>query len=160
MRRKLPKRDTMNSVSYPKNKSTEGDCLGPNYNFQHFVFVTKYLNKVFDNGKIIEVAREAFYHAAAKHHLKIKELSFGEDYAHVHMEVEVPNTIAIGQAVQYLKGYSSWVLFKEIPSLREDPFWGGEFWGKHYSNGSVGPQDEKTIQNYITRQDISGKVGQ
>ena len=137
-----------------------GDGLGPNYNFQHFVFTTKYRNPVFDNGKIIEVVREAFYHAAAAHHLKIKALSFGEDFAHVHIEVDVPNTIAVGRAVQYLKGYSSWALFQEIPSLRKDWFWGGEFWGKHYGNGSVGPQNEKTIQNYITKQDISGQFGQ
>jgi putative transposase len=150
----------MNSVSTTRNKNTGADGLGPNYNFQHLVFTTKYRNPVFDNGKIIEIAREAFYHAAGMHHLTIKELSFGEDYAHVHMEVSVPNTMTVADAVQLLKGYSSFVLFKEIPSLRKDWFWGGAFWGKHYSNGSVGPQGEEVIQNYITRQDISGRFAE
>ena len=147
----------MDRVIYAKNKNTGTNDLGPNYNFQHLVFTTKYRNPAFDNGKIIEVAREAFYHAAEVHHLTIKELSFGEDYAHVHMEVSVPNTITVAYAVQLLKGYSSYVLFKEIPSLRKNWFWGGELWGKHYSNGSVGPQGEEVVQNYITRQDIPGR---
>ena len=147
----------MNSMSYPRIKKPEADALGANYNYQHFVFTTKYRNGVFDNKNIIEIAREAFYNAAARHHIKIKVLSFGDDYAHVHMEVDIPNTMTVSYAAQMLKGYSSWALFKEIPSLRTKHFWGGEFWGKHFGNSSVG-QDEMIVQKYITRQDISGKV--
>ena len=145
-------------MSYPRIKKLTDDVRGPNYNYEHLIFTTKYRNKVFDNSHIIEIAREAFYHAAAAHNLKIKVLSFGDDFAHVHIEVDVPNTMTVAYAVQMLKGYSSWAIFKEIPILRTEHFWGGEFWGKHYGNGSVGPADEKTVQNYITRQDISNKV--
>ena len=145
-------------MSFPRIKNTKVDDLGPNYNFHHLVFTTKYGNKVFNNKNIIEIAREAFYHAAAAHNIKIKVLSFGDNYAHIHMEVDIPNTMTVAYAVQMLKGYSSWALFKELPSLRTEYFWGGEFWGKHYGNGSVGPQGEKIVQNYITRQDISNKV--
>jgi len=145
-------------MSFPRIKNTGADALGPNYNFQHFVFTTKYREKVFDNSHIIEIAREAFCNAAARHNLKIKALSFGDDGAHVHVEIDMPNTMTVSDAVRYMKGYSSWVLFKEIPSLRTEHFWGGAFWGKHYGNGSVGPTNEQTVQSYITRQDISGKV--
>ena len=147
-------------MSYPRIKKPTDDVRGPNYNYQHFVFTTKYRNEVFDNSHIIEIAREAFYHAAAAHNLRIKVLSFGDDHAHVHLEVDVPVTITVADAVQYLKGYASFVLFKEMPSLRTDYFWGGEFWGRHYGSGSVGPADEKTVQNYITRQDITEQVAQ
>ena len=146
------------SISFPKIKKTEAEYRGPNYNYQHFVLTTKYRNKVFNNANVIAVAKEALYHAAANHHIEIKVLSFGEDYAHVHVEVNIPNTMTVAYAAQMLKGYSSWALFKEIPSLRTDYFWGGEFWGKHYGNGSVGPQGEDTVQNYIKRQDISGNI--
>jgi len=148
----------MNSVNQPQNINTRSDDLGHQYNFQHFVFVTKYRNKVLNNKGIIEIAREAFYHAAATHHIEIKLLSFGDDFAHVHMEVKVPNTMSVSQAAQMLKGYSAWALFKELPYLRKDHFWGGHFWTAGYSNSSVGPQNEEVIQNYIRRQDISGKV--
>ena len=62
----------MNSMSFPRTKNTGVDALGPNYNFQHLVFTTKYGNPVFNNKKIIEIAREAFYNAAARHRIKIK----------------------------------------------------------------------------------------
>jgi len=74
------------------------------------------------------------------------------------MEISVPNTMTVADAVQLLKGYSAYMLLKKIPRLRKDYFWGGHFWGKHYGNTSVGLRDEKTVQNYITRQDISNKV--
>ena len=148
----------MNSVNQPQNINTRSDDLGHQYNFQHMVFVTKYRHKIFDNKNTIEIAREAFYHAAAIHHIEIKLLSFGDDYSHVHMEIKIPNTMSVSRASQLLKGYSSWAIFKEIPSLRKDHFWGGHFWTAGYSNSSVGPQNEEVIQNYIVRQDISGKV--
>ena len=148
----------MYSVNQTKNINTRPSDLGHQYNFQHFVFVTKYRNKVLDNKEIIEIASEAFYHAGAAHHIKIKVLSFGDDYAHVHIEVAIPNTMSVAEAAQLLKGYSAWALFKELPSLRKEWFWGGHFWSAGYSNSSVGPQNEETVQNYITRQDISRSV--
>lgn len=47
--------------------------------------------------------------------MTIKEMSFGEDFAHVHMEVSIPNKMSISYAVQLLKGYSSYKVFKEMP---------------------------------------------
>ena len=86
--------------------------------------------------------------------MTIKELSFGEDFAHAHLEVSVPNTMSIAFAVQLLKGYSSYAIFKEIPHHRLR-YPQGHFWSAGYSNGSAGPRDEETVQNYIRRQDIS-----
>ena len=151
------KRESMNSMSFPRIKNTGAVALGPNYNFQHFVFVTKYRNKVFNDAETIKVAREAIYFKAIESGIEIKVLSFGDDYAHIHMEVNVPNTMKVADAARLLKGYSAHELLEKIPRLRKDHFWGGHFWGKHYGSSSVGPQDESTIQNYITRQDISGR---
>ena len=147
----------MSSMSFPRIKNTGADALGPNYNFQHFIFVTKYRNKVFNDAETIKVAREAIYFKAIDSGMEIKALSFGDDYAHIHLEVNVLNTMKIDDAVRLLKGYSAHELLKKIPRLRENYFRHGHFWGKHYGNGSVGPQDESTVQNYIIRQDISGR---
>ena len=86
--------------------------------------------------------------------MTIKEISFGKDYGRVHLEVSVPNTMSISYAVQLLKGYSSYTVFKEMPRHRLRYF-KGHFWSAGYSNGSVGPRDENTLQNYIQKQDIS-----
>ena len=145
----------MDSVNYA-NIEPSAKGLGSKYNLQHFVFVTKYRYKMFRNPKTIAVIKSALYDAAQRHKLEIKELSFGEDFAHVHMEVSVPINMAVCKAAQLLKGYSSYTVFKEIPNHRLR-YPQGHFWGEDFSCGSVGPRDEKTLQNYIRRQDISGQ---
>ena len=147
----------MTSLNCATNKNKEDEELGANYNFQHIILTTKYRNPVFDDGKTIEVARKAFYDAADRHGIRIKVLSFGEDFAHVHMEISMPYTMTVADAAQLLKGYSSYTLFREIPSLRKEWFWGGKFWGRHYGSRSVGVQGQDIVENYITQQDISGR---
>jgi putative transposase len=147
----------MNSIATAKDKEPSANEVGHQYNFQHLVFVTKYRYKMFRKSKTIEAIRKALYDVAERYKMTIKELSFGDDYSHVHLEVNVPNTMSISYAVQLLKGYSAYVVFREVPRHRLRYF-KGHFWTAGYSNGSVGPRDEKTLQNYIRRQDISGQV--
>ncbi len=147
----------MNSVATAKYKEPSADEVGHQYNFQHIVLVTKYRYKMFRNPKTVEIIRAAFYDVAGRYKLTIKELSFGEDYAHAHLEISIPNTMPVSYAVQLLKGYSSYKVFKEMPRHRLRYF-KGHFWTAGYSNGSVGPRDENTLQNYIRRQDISGQM--
>jgi putative transposase len=141
----------MNSVNNTKNINITG---GHQYNFQHMIFVTKYRYKMFRNPKTVEIIRCSLYDVAERYKLTIKELSFGEDYAHVHLEVSVLNTMSVSYVAQLLKGYSSYVVFKEMPRHRLRYF-KGHFWTAGYSNGSVGPRDETTLQNYIRRQNVS-----
>ena len=147
----------MNSVAYRKNKELSVNNIGHQYNFQHLVLVTKYWYKMFKNSKTVGIIRDALYDAAERHGMVIKEMSFGEDFAHVHMEVSIPNIMSISYAMQLLNGYSSYKVFKEMPRHRLRYF-KGHFWTAGYSNGSVGPRDENTLQNYIRRQDISGQL--
>ena len=147
----------MDSVDSAKNIEPVAKGLGSKYNFQHFVFVTKYRYKMFRNPKAIGAIKKAFYDAAERHKLSIKELSFGEDFAHVHMEVSVPINMTVAKAAQLLKGYSSYMVFKEIPNHRLR-YPQGHFWGVDFSCGSVGPRNEETLQRYIRRQDISGQT--
>ena len=112
---------------------------------------------MFKNSKTIEIIRNALYDVAERYGVVIKEMSFGEDFAHVHMEVSIPNTMSISYAVQLLKGYSSYTVSKEMPRHRSRYF-KGNFWSAGYSNGSVGPRNENTLQNYIRRQDISNQI--
>ena len=147
----------MNSVATAKYKEPPVDSVGHQYNFQHIVLVTKYRYKMFKKQKTIDAIRNAFYDVAERYKMTIKELSFGEDYAHAHLEVSIPNTMSIAYAVQLLKGFSSYTVFKEVPNHRLR-YPRGHFWTAGYSNGSVGPRDEQTVQNYIRRQDISGQM--
>lgn len=148
------KREFMDSIAYAKYKNQPADDIGHQYNFQHIILVTKYRYKMFRNSRTTETIRNALYHVAERYRMTIKELSFGEDFAHAHLEVSIPNTMSIAFAVQLLKGYSSYIVFKEIPHHRLR-YPQGHFWSAGYSNGSVGPRDEETVQNYIRKQDIS-----
>lgn len=123
------------------------------------VFVTKYRYKMFRNPKTVDIISRALYDVSGRYGMTIKELSFGEDFAHIHIEIDVPNTMAIIYAVQLLKGFSSYTVFKEMPAHRKR-YWGGNFWSPYYSNGSVGPNDEETVRNYIRKQDVSDQIRQ
>ena len=147
----------MNSVAHEKNKEQSVNDVGSKYNFQHFVFVTKYRYKMFRNPKTVQVVKDALYDTAQRHKLLIKELSFGEDYAHVHLEVSMPCTMTVAYVAQLLKGFSSYMAFKEIPNHRLR-YPQGHFWGADFSSGSVGPRNEETLRNYIRKQDISGQL--
>ncbi len=156
-RRNCQKRDCMNSVNNTRNIKPQADEVGHQYNFQHLVFVTKYRYKMFKNPKTITAIRNAFYNVAERYKISIKELSFGDDFAHVHLETGIPNAMSVADAVQLLKGYSSYAVFKEIPNHRLR-YPQGRFWSAGYSNGSVGPRGEKTVQNYIRKHDVSGQL--
>lgn len=147
----------MTSMSFPRIKNPKDDVRGPNYNYQHLVFVTKYRNAVFNDAETIKVCKTALEYKAMEIGVEIKLLSFGDDYAHIHLYVNLPNTITVADFVQRLKGVSAHELLKQIPRLRKDFFWGGHFWGKHYGSSSVGPQQQEIVENYIKRQDVSGR---
>ncbi len=149
----------MNSVNQTQNKNLPEKTRKHQYNWQHMVFVTKYRYKMFRNPKTVDIIRRALYDVSERYGMTIKELSFGDDFSHIHLEIDVPNTITVSYAVQLLKGFSSYTVFKEMPDHRKR-YWCGSFWSPYYSNGSVGPQNEETVKNYIRKQDVSDRIRQ
>jgi REP element-mobilizing transposase RayT len=147
----------MNSVNYAKNINRSEHQW--QYNWSHVVFVTKKRKKNFRKEYNREVVRAAIAEAAARFGIEIKEFSFGEDFAHVHMELDIPNRLSVDQVVQILKSHSASIVFQKIPNFRK-LYPRGSFWGYQHSNSSVGPVGEKIIQNYIRRQDISQKYSE
>jgi len=147
----------MNSVNNAKN--IKGSEKNWQYNWEHVVFVTKKRKGNFRKEHNRIVAKEAIEEAAARFGIGIKEFSFGDkDFAHVHMELNIPNRLSICQVVQILKSHSASVIFQKIPNFRK-LYPRGSFWGYQYSNSSVGPVGEEIIKNYIRRQDISKTYG-
>jgi putative transposase len=127
---------------------------GHGFNWEHLVFISKCRYKVFRHEYTREVIKKAIYEIACANRIEIREFAFGEDLAHVHLEVDVPNTITVSKVIQILKSYSAYVLFLKIPNFRK-LYPRGSFWSGYYSNCSVGPQDAETVKNYIRNQDIS-----
>ncbi len=140
------KREYTNSIAYARGKELSANDVGHQYNFQHLVLVTKYRYKMFGKLKTINAVRNALYDVAERYRMKIKELSFGDDCSHVHLEISIPNTMSVSYAVQLLKGYLSYVVSREVSNHRLRYF-KRHFRSAGYSNGSVGPRDERTLQN-------------
>ncbi|MGC8710687.1 MAG: transposase [Candidatus Micrarchaeia archaeon] len=46
--------------------------------------------------------------------IQIRELSFGDDFAHIHMEVSIPNNLSVAQVIQILKSHSASKIFAEM----------------------------------------------
>jgi REP element-mobilizing transposase RayT len=103
----------MVSLAYAKNKN-ELDWV---YNFQHIVLVSKYRFKVFRNPKTQKVVADAFREVEVQFGVKIKEFAFGDDYAHIHMMVNVPANLSMQQVRQILKSHSASKVFKEMPNF-------------------------------------------
>lgn len=127
---------------------------GHGFNWQHLVFISKCRYKVFRKEHTREVTRKAIYEIANANKIEIREFAFGEDFAHVHLEINMPNTITVAKVVQILKSYSAYKVFSKIPNFRK-LYPRGSFWSGYYSNCSVGPQGEEVVKNYIRNQDIS-----
>ena len=123
------------------------------YNWQHIVLVSKYRYKVFKKQKTIDCVKSAFHEVEQQFGFKIRELGFGEDFAHVHMLVAAPGKFSPSQLLQIFKSHSAHRVFEEIPNfLKRYP--NREFWNDFRYNGSVGPMNEPTVRNYIKKQDI------
>lgn len=59
-------------------------------------------------------ARSAIEDAAHTYGIVIKEFSFGDDYAHIHMEICVPNALSMSQVIPILKSHSASAVFQKI----------------------------------------------
>ncbi len=126
------------------------------YNYQHIYFVSKKRKAVFRKQKTIDACRAAFYEAAGQFGFTIRELGFGEDFAHVHMIVDIPSKFSVQQTLQIFKSHSASRIFEKVPNfLKLYP--NREFWSGWRYNGSIGPMTEAVVKKYIQKQDIIQK---
>ena len=67
------------------------------------MLVTKKRKRNFKKEYNRVVAKEGIEEAGAMYNIGIRELSFGEDYAHVHLYITVPDNLTMDQVKQILK---------------------------------------------------------
>jgi len=92
-----------------------------------------------------EILREV----AERHGIGIVDVSVMADY--VHFIAGIPPTMSVSEALNLLKGGSSYELFRAKPNFRKR-YPKGHFWspGKFYR--SVGDSDLETTRNYVRNQ--------
>ena len=67
---------------------------------------------------------------------------------HIHLFLEFQPSTSLSKVVQYLKGGSSYRMFKLHPELKKR-YWGGNFWSSGKFFRSVGNVTADTIKHYI-----------
>jgi putative transposase len=127
------------------------------YDWQHLMLRTKYSYRLFKNPKTVAWVKKAFEEVEARFGFHIRELGFGEDFAHLHLMVEIPPKFSASQAIQIFKCHSAMVVFREMPNLRKR-YPKGAIWSDYRYNGSVGPMAERAVKKYIKKQDIQQTV--
>ena len=114
----------------------------------HIVIIQKYLRKVL-RGSLVRRLMELFYECAKMNKWFIHELEVMPD--HVHMLIQLPNTVTVPQAVMHLKGGSARIIRREFPEL-EEFLWGDRLWQDGYFSETVGRANETVMRAYIKSQ--------
>ena len=81
-----------------------------------------------------------------KHGYKIHAMEVVED--HIHLFLEFHPSTSLSDVFQYLKGGSSYCLFKLHPELKKR-YWDGSIWSSGKFFRSVGNVTADTIKHYI-----------
>src|SRR5208282_3161720 len=94
----------------------------------HIVWITKYRYKVLE-GALRDRIRTIIRQVCKE--LGVQIVSDVLSREHVHMFVEIPPHIAVGDFVRRVKGRSSHRVQMEFPDLRKR-YWGRHFWARGY----------------------------
>ena len=114
----------------------------------HLVWLPKYRKRVLD-GHVKKRLEELFFDCAEINAWNIVELNIQKD--HVHMIVQLKQTVSVSSAVQRFKGGSSKIIRDEFPELKEF-LWGKNFWAEGYFAETVGHVAENVIKEYVRNQ--------
>lgn len=101
----------------------------------HFEWCTKYRYKIFKREYLKNLCIIAIREAAKKYHLEILDMEV--DIDHVHVIASIPLTMTPSKALNLLKGFSAYVLFRLVPNLRKR-YKKGHLWSPGKFMASVG----------------------
>src|SRR3989338_7940900 len=115
----------------------------------HFEWCTKYRYTLFKKDYLKNLCLIFLYEAASKHKIDILESNVQPD--HVHIVAHVPLRLNPIKALQYLKGFSSRLLFLQKPKLRL-LYPRGSLWSRGKFAASVGDVDIAYVVEYVRNQ--------
>ena len=114
----------------------------------HLVWLPKYRKRILE-GSVKNRLKELFEECLEVNGWKVVELNIQKD--HIHMLVQLKQTVSVCKAVQIFKGGSSKRIREEFPELKEF-LWGKNFWSEGYFAETVGRVTEDMIKKYVKNQ--------
>ena len=115
----------------------------------HMVLVTKYRRKVLNDG--IFAYFETQLLEIRKHYPLIYCKIVNHDEDHIHLQIMIPPTMSVGNAVKIIKSNTAKSLKQKFPFLKQ-VYWGIDgIWSDGYFVSTIGLNDQ-VIQRYIENQ--------
>jgi len=121
---------------------------GVGQNAYHLVWRPKYAKDPFKFALVRQACERFLHEIARRYGFEIYELQVMPD--HVHCFVEIPPSMSVSKALNLIKGYSSFKLFRKHPWLRRY-FRKGHLWSPGKFFRSVGNVTAEAIKNYIAQ---------
>jgi len=115
----------------------------------HLQWCTKYRYKMFRQDKLKISCEVAVKECCARHKIKIIALNIQPN--HVHLIAEFPRGMTDVKALQLLKGFTSFLLFKLEPNLRKR-YPKGHLWSSGSFSATVGYTELNTVLDYVKNQ--------
>ena len=115
----------------------------------HLVFVTKYRKRVFTS-EALDILKEVMQKVCDDFDVELAAFD-GEDN-HVHLLVNYPPQIQLSKLVNSLKGVSSRMLRKQMPSIA-NRYYKNVLWSPSYFAASCGGAPLSVIKQYVEQQD-------
>ena len=120
-------------------------------NKKHIQLTPKYRYKMMRKEKMKILCKVSIEEACKRHKIKIEIIKIMEE--HVHLIADVPKTMSDAQALQLIKGLSSYILFRLCPALRKR-YPNGHFWTEGYFCDGVGNSNFAQSFLYIENQEL------
>lgn len=115
----------------------------------HLVFVTKYRKRVFD-GAALDILKSIMQDVCTDFGVELTAFE-GEDN-HVHLLINYPPQVQLSKLVNSLKGVSSRMLRKQMPSIAAR-YYKNVLWSPSYFAASCGGAPLSIIKQYVEQQD-------
>lgn len=127
-----------------RHRHCVGEC---NY---HLQFTPNFRGKVFLPREVRRLCRQAFVQKAAELGITLIAAEFGPD--HCHLFVGNCRNYSVPELVRHFKGFSSWLVRKELWPVVSQYVWGKRFWSEGYFYESIGRVTSEAVKFYIERQ--------
>ena len=136
----------MNSESFVKRNHSVG------LNEYHMEWCPKYRYECMRKEHINKEVESAILQAAAEHKIIIKKIAVAVDHVHVH--AALPFDLSPSRAMMYLKGRSSYIIFRKFPNFRLR-YPNGSFWSPGKFIRSISDVTAGVVDDYIAEQQFA-----